>query len=733
MLTRKQIDEFDRTVTKRLRALADRIRLYVLADGLAIVLLVTVGFVLAQLLIDRLLRLTRDMRAALLAVGVALVAYVAWRWIISPLRRAVTSDAAALLVERTFPQLSDRLISAVQFTRPAARAEHARVAAGARASGAMMSVVVDQARAAVEGLAFEDALDHGRARRQSALGGACVMGFALACLLMPGQMGVWFQRNVLLTNVEWPQRTHLRVEGLADGRLIAPAGDDLQINVTAVDHVPRSVQLEYGPGLDVTDPSAVKRGEVSMVKVGERRFRAVFPQIRNEMRARAIGGDAVTEWFDVVLVERPRVLTAQLDIVPPAYAGQPRQALREGQTVAEVLRGSEVTIRAQTNKPVVRAELFRGDSAIEEVPVADTGDRVTATFTPAESGTYHFRLTDAERLSNRRPVHFSLRVVSDRPPRVTMRIPGLGDMVTPDATLPISIEMSDTYGLATAELVYRIAGAGEAATQPTTLPVATAPSGETVEPLADFEPGGTSFTTSLNWSLTQLRLKPGQRLTLVTRAADFDDVAGPNVGESATFLLRVVPPDELLAELSRREQEYRQAFERLIRDQETLRGQVLSSISRLRTDADAGRKGFAPHERRQHDLARRVMGIHEQFQRILGEMEINHVVTRPLRLRLANRIIQPLEGLGRKQMTGAGDRLGAVARTESDADLSRIDPDQAAVVDTMRGILAHMLQWEGFHEAVAILRDIIKGQGDLNEETEAELERRVQKLFGDKP
>ena len=169
-----------------------------------------------------------------------------------------------------------------------------------------------------------------------------------------------------------------------------------------------------------------------------------------------------------------------------------------------------------------------------------------------------------------------------------------------------------------------------------------------------------------------------------------------------------------------------------------LRGNLLSAWNLVQIAADATQrtaavKAYANHARRQQALARRVVGIRGQFQRILDEMEINRVATQVIRVRLANRIIQPLETLGRKDMTEAADALGAIARGDAGADLIAIDPEQARIVETMRRILSQMLQWEGFHEAVAILRDVIKTQSNLNRETDEELKRRIQEIFGTNP
>jgi hypothetical protein len=43
----------------------------------------------------------------------------------------------------------------------------------------------------------------------------------------------------------------------------------------------------------------------------------------------------------------------------------------------------------------------------------------------------------------------------------------------------------------------------------------------------------------------------------------------------------------------------------------------------------------------------------------------------------------------------------------------------------MNEILANMIKWEGFQEAVILLRDILKLQRDLNLETEKRIESEI--------
>ena len=104
--------------------------------------------------------------------------------------------------------------------------------------------------------------------------------------------------------------------------------------------------------------------------------------------------------------------------------------------------------------------------------------RWTVSLKPERSQTLHFQLLDGDGLTNKRPVRFAVRMLKDKPPRVGMKVPGAGDMVTTEAVLPIELDMADDYGLAQAELVYQIKREGEL---------------EHVLELKNFSPGASQF------------------------------------------------------------------------------------------------------------------------------------------------------------------------------------------------------------------------------------------------
>jgi hypothetical protein len=234
------------------------------------------------------------------------------------------------------------------------------------------------------------------------------------------------------------------------------------------------------------------------------------------------------------------------------------------------------------------------------------------------------------------------------------------------------------------------------------------------------------------WPVAEEALDPGETLTLFSRASDFDNINGPNEAQSPEVMLRVVSREELLAELARREQEYRGDFERLVDSQERLRGDLLTLLGRHQSSTtETLSDDLSPLERRQRNIAGSVNVIRQQFEQILAELHVNQLDTLDERDRLGKRIIEPITQLAKRDLVAAADAVRQWSRAPESETANQIDPQQVKILVEMRSVLTSMIQWEGYQEVVNMLRDIIRLQQELHSETKAALEKQAGEVFED--
>lgn len=695
----------DEGLAAKLRAIISRLRMYLALQGAARLLAFLVLAAFAQFAVDYGSRgLRTSIRAALLAGMAVTSAVIIWRQLIRPLSAPVSPADIANLMERRSPQLTSLLVSAVRFAR-------GDVGPASINSGPLMQAVVQQANREVQGADFGQVLNSRGARRSGVMVLGTLLVAALTLFLAPEFTTIWFSRNVFLRDVEWPRRTHLIVD-LTGGELVGARGDDLVIQASAQGDQPREVEFAY-------TTASGKRGRETMATVGAEgayHYRFTFKNAAEDFDFYLLGGDDITSVMHARLLERPHVDHSEITIVSPKYSKLPPAKLGDGERSAQALLGSQVTFSIQANKPLKKATLMVGQKAVADADVSQA--RAWLTVSPQDSQTYHFDLIDEVGLEDKRPTLFSIRTLRDEPPRARLKVPGVGEMITPEAELPLEIEFSDTYGLASVGLVFQ---------------VIRDDSREGTIALTDFESGQTVYTHEMKWNVTSETLTPGDRLTLAGRALDFDDVSGPNVGRSAELTFRVVTREELLSELARREQEMRQDLEHLIDIQEQVRSALLSLIAAAQTDSTSTEflSKTANLERKQRSLFGSLNVMRQQLEQVFGEYKINQLATQALNQRLGDGVVEPVGRLVKRDLVTAVDQLRSFFRTPTAEMADRADKEQVAVLSQMRSILANMVEFEGYQEAVNMLRDILRLQNELRTETLKSVQEQGKGLFDD--
>ena len=395
--------------------------------------------------------------------------------------------------------------------------------------------------------------------------------------------------------------------------------------------------------------------------------------------------------------------------------------------IREAARASKarVTVRAQANKPLTRARVdyqtTDGTNRTDEIPLGSASaedfeyriERLDA------DRTLRFTLSDTDGITKANAAQLSLVALPDTAPQINIRLLGIGSAITPQARIPLGGELRDDYGVARAWIEHRV---------------------------GEDEPVETPFTRSFNPPLTEtkvdealdiapLGLKPGQKLSLSTRAADalqLPDQSIPNVGQGERFALDVVTPEALRAILEGRELNLRQRFEQTIAEVTETRAQI-ASLDEVMPSAD---EAELPPERRQERARLRVErggqnsqknaeeteGVALSFEDIRAELVNNRIDTEELKIRLQDQIADPLHRIARERFPALAERFkrldatltDPVARAES-RKLALAELDQ--LLDEMNRVKDKMIELETFNEVLELLRDIIAQQQRLNEET----------------
>lgn len=684
-----------------LAAVRRRARLYLALEGLVRLALLAACCALVQLALDWTLKLSVDQRLVIDGLLLVMLGWFVLLRLVLPLLAPIDDRLLATALDRVHPEDHDRIATAVQFAR-------GEVGSPESNSPQLIRLVLEEVCDAAPRLAFDRVLNHRRARHRAMELGGFVAVVALGAALLGDVFSTWFQRNWMLREVPWPQRTYIRPEGFdASGVRRAPRGDELRIDATVSGVVPPSTALLWSS-------ASGARGRELMTVVGGRRLSASLGTLEDSLRFQIRGGDEETREYRVVAVDRPQVEKTIVTITPPAYAGQPAATL-EQQTLIELLAGSTLEIEAFLNKPVARFAFVGSGGPVGECQAVEP-QRIRMRWNEPVSGAYQFELADADGWTTRRPLRFVIKVQSDEPPQVRLKAEGVGEVATPSLEFALELSAKDGYGLGAVALrVQR----GE---DP---PIET--------PVSGFQAGQREFQSSMTLEPAQLvNAAAGDRIRIWADASD-SDPSGPNVGKSEPIDLRIVTVEEFLAEMARRELELRREFEHLISAQRGLK----DGLDRLVPDLPAGTPGAADVSRiiglarRQDAQAGRCNSVARKFEQLLAEMRTSRVLRPGDDRRISERVAAPLRELGTRLVQTASRTIGELRDGASDARVAAAAAAQNELLRQMRQILSNMLQWEGYQEAIALLQDIIGQQHGLRAETLEAIQAELDAILGD--
>ncbi len=627
-----------------LTQLRGRIRGYVFWEGLAKVMFILSLFFWVSLAVDYgcsvwfHTELARPVRIALAVAaagwaGVALISSVVGR-----MMREFHVEALALVLERRFPQLNDRLITSVQLAD--------RSGGNPGLTGDLLRRTVDEVADLSGDLALGEVFDFRPLKK--AIATATLMALLIAgfAVLYPGTTETWYRRNVIFADEYWPRESELELIVLAapgervrhfdeTGRYKHPRGGDLTLlaRVGEGSTPPEQVRLNYR----FLNRSGGSSGYFS--KLGTDEFKITVKGFQQSARLTVTGGDFYNRRpFIIEVVDPPEVDSIRLDCLYPAYTrlNEVNDDQTEFVRTPVTVQGSQVTLpvgtdfllRADSSKPLTAARIqtarftidVNGDVATLTIPSADqhpdrviaipqelsesifdaTGRRLTLPMIltgheappllaeanqvswpvplPAEAA-LQIDLTDQDGVVTQQPSRLTISGIVDESPVVTTRPRGVRNSITRRAVIPIEGEITDDYGVAEARFEYQLDGDSEYRQHPFRQP-------------ADLE---REVVVDERFEVLNLDLALGQKLTLSVLAVDADNLHGPHEKRGEATVFQIVSPEELLSLISARELNLRQRFEQILQEVEAIRADLSSHRVKLR-EVEPWRKAAPPSE-----------------------------------------------------------------------------------------------------------------------------------------
>ncbi len=202
-------------ITSRLARLRRLIRVYVALHGLAsCVIGLAIGFWLT-LAIDWIFEPSVPVRAVILAVVCLGLLYIVLERILRRLMVPLTDRNMAMLLERRYRQLGERLLTVVEL--------EPRKAKLGGYDPTMLQQTRDETLELLQDAEVSPVMNY-RPLLRSAIGAVLLIGSIIGLSVWDTATAqTWFNRDVLLGDARWPRATRILVEGFEDQRTVKVA------------------------------------------------------------------------------------------------------------------------------------------------------------------------------------------------------------------------------------------------------------------------------------------------------------------------------------------------------------------------------------------------------------------------------------------------------------------------------------------------------------------------------
>jgi Domain of unknown function (DUF4175) len=437
---------------------------------------------------------------SLLALGI--LVYLGL-YVVLPALRPVSLRQALTSIEETYPDLHDDLTNAVQL--------NPEVLERSNPQGVALDLVQalhHRTARQVQQYSVPDVV-----RRSRLLGlswcGMVALAAVLVALVQPHVLGE--SLRLLVRSLSYLPSREIHI-ALTPEHITVASGMNLEVQAQASGRLPQHMQL-------LVQRQGQPDRRYPMESLGHGAFRYTFlkPQASLTFQATADGFRSMVGTLEVV--PAPAIGHMALQYLFPDYTGLPGRT-QEGGGDIQALPGTQVRLSMRANVPLTRGVL-RFDAGYE-VPLVINGQELRGEMLVMREGTYTVEVEDTHGLKNPQAPRYTIQVVPDLAPKVTIRQPLDGLEVDEMMTLQIQYEAEDDFGLQDATLVYT--GAGGTAQR---------------IPLHRGRFGNRQVQETFAWDMNQWPLPSGETVQVYIEVYDNDTISGPKKGVSQTLTLKV--------------------------------------------------------------------------------------------------------------------------------------------------------------------------------------------------
>lgn len=377
-------------------------------------------------------------------------------------------------------------------------------------------------------------------------------------------------------------------------------------------------------------------------------------------------------------------------------------------------------------------------------------------------------LEDTDDVFSSEPAQITINGVIDLPPVQTVECFGIGDYITPNATIPVRGKITDDYGVAEARFEYQLTTeAGQVLTGPGWMAAEfdTPPANEPKEYVLKRENGTPDISDDVmfdQFDVTKIlfqdaagprSISVGDVLVLTIYSEDGDNINGPHIVRQKPkpeYVFKVVSSDELLAILYQKELGLLSRFIQIISEVEKVKEDLVKAQAELAAltalkqkdpnlvleDQNEFKSVEATSTRSIQQAAKNLSetrAVEMSWREIVAELGNNRIETAQMVDSLNRLIIDPMKQISDrdfKNLVGSLDqfKLAHAGGQSSADDIQKCLNDVTTLLEHMQQVKKEMEDLIGFQQLPRALMEIMQGTEEAKKQTEKENLNQLEKL-----
>jgi hypothetical protein len=469
--------------------------------------------------------------------------------------RKETYFHAAVKVGTNFPEVKDELLNTMQLV-----SENEK---GNLYSPNLIDAAFRNVYERVNNLNFQSIINFERAKKVLPYLTAITIFCLILILFVPGLNAASYR--LLNFNQEFIPPPKFIFE-INPGNKEITKGDGLEILVKVKGSKPKSVHLalrkeeeaEFQKQQLIPDSSGNYSLEMNSVKSSFKYF------------AEADGFES--DYFEILVIDRPIVKTLELEITSPSYSNIPKAVQKDNGNV-QALVESKVLLNISSTKKLKEAKLEFADSSIVNLKI--DGELASGNFSVRKDNSYEIQLIDENGNNNLAPITYQVKALYDAFPVIELISPNQNTNLANDNRVSLLAKASDDFGFSKLILNYRLSASKY---EP--------PQSEFSSTEIPIDKSQLEISINYIWNLTQMYLAVDDVVTYYLEIFDNDFVSGPKSARTQTLTIRVPSLDEILNEADQLQAQSEAELEQTLNEAEELKKALDEIDKELKKDEE---------------------------------------------------------------------------------------------------------------------------------------------------